>query len=41
MVMLLRIEDIPKTTLKMKTMLKKTKLDYGQEILFTQKSGES
>ena len=41
MVMLLRIEDTPKTTLKMKTTLKKTKLAYGQVTLFIQKSGES
>jgi len=41
MVMLLHIEDILKTTLKMKTTLKKTRLDYGQVTLFFQKSGES
>ena len=35
------IEDIPKITLKMKNMLKKTKLVYGQVILFIQKNGES
>ena len=41
MAMQLRIEDILKTILKMKTTLKKTKLDYGQVTLFIQKSGES
>ena len=39
--MQLRIEDIPKIILRMKTMLKKTKLGYGQVILFIQKNGES
>jgi hypothetical protein len=35
------IEGIPRTILRMKTMPKKRKLDYGQVILFIQKSGES